>query len=132
MREIKFNLYAPCNGGMRRYVVTGIKYKRYGERDISEVYIGDSSIDGEYLKTGEAHLVQYTGLLDRNGKEIYEGDIVEYYEPNYDSSGGLIDYNTDYLVVKWNDVSNGFDLILDLYIQPRVIGNIYENPELLK
>ena len=121
MREIKF-----------KYVIT----HESGDVVIHDKYDVYMMLDGVLYDSNHDKVngfpIQYTGLLDRNGKEIYEGDIIEYYEPNYDSSGGLIDYNADYLVVKWNDVSNGFDLILDLYIQPRVIGNIYENPNLVK
>lgn len=58
-------------------------------------------------------LMQFTGLTDKNGKEIYEGDLVT-------------DINNKIRKVRW--VDNGWNL-LGKY---KVIGNIYENPELLK
>ncbi len=85
----------------------------------------------------EGHLVQldvmqFTGLLDRNGKEIYEGDIVhaEGYQPrNYAIEfieGGFCGTYPSTLPIDMNHwyPSTGCKV--------EVIGNIYENPELLK
>lgn len=81
-------------------------------------------------------LQQYTGLLDKNGKEIYEGDILNSFY-KFEGCNGVY-------LVKWHDDSCGFYpkkfgthqqksvsiSMLDLQ-RCEVIGNIYENPELI-
>lgn len=68
-------------------------------------------------------LMQSTGLKDKDGTEIYEGDIIR---GSYDT--GIIGYETVTTEVKY-DLLKGFQLgQFDLNIT-EVIGNIYENPE---
>lgn len=64
-------------------------------------------------------LMQYTGLKDKNGKEIYEGDIVysTYYRHN-------IEIEDIFTMYKWFDYPESEEF--------EIIGNIYENPELIK
>lgn len=86
----------------------------------------------------ERYIVQqFTGLEDKNGREIYEGDILRFYKNK--------SYQADYEVY-WE--KHGFSLISakrdgddfgvytkDLHLfkgdEPEIIGNIFENPELL-
>lgn len=82
-------------------------------------------------------IMQYTGLKDKNGVEIYEGDILKGYRfiPNKDGSytlGSNANKEVYYKHVKWSNTSLcvGFN-ISDSCNKNEVIGNIYENPELL-
>lgn len=73
---------------------------------------------------------QFTGLTDKNGKEIYEGDIVIY---PHDSKPCEVfyranEYGTSFLT----DSHDGVDSLGDVLNTVEIIGNIHDNPELIK
>jgi uncharacterized phage protein (TIGR01671 family) len=100
-------------------------------------------MDGAICCSHPEHYVimQYTGLLDKNGVEVYEEDILKVASngySNYISAYGhncRVEYHEDrcgYIATTGNgyDTRNAFNLNCDAEI--KVIGNIYENPELIK
>jgi len=85
---------------------------------------------GDILKSYDI-VMQYTGLKDKNGKEIYEGDICQDSEPGFEHEDIIFE-------VKWDvcgfspfcEETSFYESGKDDMIE--VIGNVYENSELLK
>lgn len=111
MREIKFNVWDPNTEKMYR----GVGLDKISLYD----YQGDNITEQEGLV-----ILQFTGLQDRNGNPIYEGDIVQHrYHPEKRLTvtwGGL-----GWCLVNENTHWTGWTPI-----PVTVIGNVHENPEL--
>ena len=75
---------------------------------------------------------QYTGLHDEIGKEIYEGDIIQY----EDITKGLVRYSekyAQYVLVNTGSVKDEFEPLGDYNMEVfEIIGNEYDNPDLLE
>jgi hypothetical protein len=121
-REIKFRQWL------------GNRFNYWGIGVDSCTFVGPASGGGVNAQTAPQQ--QFTGLHDKNGKEIYEGDILA---TSNDGSDGCDEWDSEIMgVVEWDECSAGFvgvperseESIYDSrYVT--VIGNIYENPELL-
>ena len=87
---------------------------------------------GEYVNcfiTDENTIGQYTGLHDKNGKEIYEGDIVKIKYRDEDIGKVIYEHNGFSIDVTNMNKNYGRVSFVNNFIE--VIGNIYDNPELL-
>ena len=125
MREIKFRGFIKDLKWMLPIEVINFWSKTL-EIDLSS----GNGDDSEY-EFDEVEIMQYTGIKDKNGKDIYEGDIIEDFvhcDSDEIRQGEVFWGNALWLVnTEQCNVGglNGFYL-------PGVIGNIYENPELLE
>ena len=92
--------------------------------------------DWEEAKVIPETVGQYTGLTDKNGRRIFEGDIVRFIDIDFDGSE-----RKAVGVIAWNRKAANFDIVkgtyrLDFHYpvfeEIEVIGNIYDNPELME
>jgi uncharacterized phage protein (TIGR01671 family) len=79
--------------------------------------------------------MQYIGRKDKNGREIFEGDIIKNYYNYYDEKEKKWIPVTENMSIIWNEhwcqFSFNSNRVVDHWGEMEVIGNIYENPELL-
>lgn len=122
MREIKFRAWDKNNKKM-------ISIARFDFADWS-VY---THLFGEPTDGINCEIMQYTGLQDKNGKEIYEGDILDcgdrIVKVKWNNPCGQ--WDCDFVKYQGKKSSNGIENAEWQY-RADAIGNIYENPELLE
>ena len=121
MREILFKAKRKDNGEW----IEGYYQKRYDLLGNEEhlIFHADSYNVWEYAEIDPETVCQFTGLCDKNGKKIWENDILRFTQQD-ETKIGVIKYNapifTYFGLMRWS-----------LY-KDEVIGNIFDNPELLQ
>lgn len=108
------------------------------ETSISDGYTLDGVFhDGDFVGRGGIIVTQYTGLKDRNGREIYEGDIIEGFF-DYEKNRYEIVFGSDACYygrsAPYNGLPNGGRqtvVLNNISDWAEVIGNIFEHPHLL-
>ncbi|MFJ7950757.1 YopX family protein [Lysinibacillus sp. NPDC096418] len=135
MREIKFRAWEILS--LEMGMMRPVRCINFG-REVVDF----DGVSTNYLKNTK--LMQYTGLKDKNGKEIYEGDIIRFtngIDEVYEEVGTVI-FDLEECGYKAQYIDDGVTRCIYL-INPKVfadkyteityeiIGNIYENPELL-
>ena len=139
MREIEFRgkridngewIYGCCGYGFTQTVEYIMPDMFFATRDFGEIdKQGNPKIENEiaiggYFAVDPKTVGQFTGLLDKNGKKIFEGDIIE---------EGVVYFDDEYLgfFVKGDFVEGEHKPLYDIPL-PEIIGNVTDNPELLK
>lgn len=122
MREIKFKAWDKlAKKWMDPPIVDGANGKA----------MAFSPLDGDFVRCfsdSEVELVQYTGLKDKNGTEIYEGDIYHMGDPQITYT---VVWHDSGLIGKQNG-SSSYAGLSHWKDRIEIIGNIHENPELLE
>ena len=130
MRELKFRAWKMYNGKLRRCVFSPFNILNYAHRHPEAPVLHNQDVNDIRDFVPDADVIeQYTGLKDKNGKKIYEGDIVRY--ATRPSRTTVVEWQSGEEEYYPCCTTSGFSLPYseDGY---EVIGNIHENKELLE
>ena len=108
-RELKFRVYIPDQDKFCYFDLTNFDYS------------------DRYLSQHKHFVQQYTGLKDKNGKEIYEGDIVQRKTTNYKYT---VEYDVEQAAFVFRDRYGYYVYLSDFEVE--VIGNAYYPPETIE
>ena len=142
MRKIKFRAFDKFTKKIYKHIIT-IKFDREGNPNLIVALKANKRIlsreiyDEDKIYINDFILLEYAGLKDKNSVEIYECNIIQIPD-NYNVYGMNAGekYEVYYafgsfrLKPKYSDTAKGF--LLEESEEIEVIGNIYENPELLE
>ncbi len=115
----------------------GIAYCDELPRDLGNIVVDENGREGYrnwecdevYL---EVELIQYIGLKDSKNVEVYEGDILEYTDAFDVEQVGKVIYDNNYARFALKSIEGNIDGFMDLASDDfEVLGNVFENPELL-
>lgn len=123
MRKIKFRVFDKGSCTSPMHIVGENQHDELTTYDGEVNYYNLQNGEGSSTPYGDYILMQFTGLTDINGKDIYEDDIVK---EVCACINGVKRYRNK--IVKWREFHAGFNIE---NIGLEVIGNIHENPELI-
>ena len=147
MREILFRGFYEYKNGKETIYINGKEIKgKWVYGDLVKCMTDDGECIGikdtiYEVNTNRCNLIpnivipetvgQFTGLTDKNGKKIFEGDIVDFKTSAYYFKNCRIKYQSYYGRYCAMD-NEGYEYPMDKNFEYEVIGNIHDNPELLE
>lgn len=123
MREIRFKIWDKTRNKMLTSNCGAFLLTQEGNAVFHQN--GDNPLEA-LIEQIDYEVLMYTGLKDKNGKEICEGDIV--FDSHCEENGKVI-FDEGCFAIEWETTIEDLFENCDIY---EVIGNVYENPELLK
>jgi uncharacterized phage protein (TIGR01671 family) len=127
-RTIKFRVWDKKHN---RFIEGGeVSYKLYPGEERIVVYVNEQYFDSGEHRQNDFELMQSTGLFDKNAVEIFEGDLLNFFGQH--SPVVFADGAFWIEEVKTSSLAEvGGELLRDIADRCEVIGNIFENPELI-
>jgi uncharacterized phage protein (TIGR01671 family) len=140
MREIKFRAWDKKANKFRRVSDVGWYRAETGKTNISGVIVTLDDGRDQFLPIEDIELVEFTGLKDKNGEEIYEGDLFmcHYAKDGCKEQPMEVIYHKESAAFRFKrrGICQQIEVIQDVYHHAgwrgEIIGNIYNNPELLE
>lgn len=107
-----------------------------GEGNVTTVLF-EGKFLGVNTHVDEIKLMQSTGLKDKNGKEIFDGDVLEIEDEEEVLGNAKLTWDNEQAVfmieaISVDDIAPFHEILSDESYSYRVVGNVYENPELLE
>jgi len=132
MREIKFRAWDKNKNKMFNVGVLGIFDNCSWQHSFSYIH-NTQEWYGEEGMVISPVLMQFTGMVDKNGKEIFERDIPRWTSSNPFSLGEIRKVQVNYIQAQYWCIGDVGVYLAELLANEKceVIGNIYENPDLL-
>ena len=132
MREIRFRAW---DLNLKRFWIADKIYGPGTYWDITAEGYVDATHNNVCRDSEDFILHQFTGLKDKNGKDIYEGDIMRFEFKNFNGDSWISErYVVKFEKGRFIGEAEGEQVVVsgDRFEEGEVIGNIYENPELLE
>ena len=138
MREILFRGKRTDNGEWVYGYYTKARYY-LNDKEMHVIFAPDGEAFprcefSDYEEVDPETVCQYTGLTDKNGRKIFEGDIVEgnseYF--TFTHPYGKVVYDGGQYLISFDDVLEDIECLGAWANDVEIIGNIYDNPELLE